>query len=201
MQYNQPKPLTVNVINKNIERVENLGSFHYWIIEFPNSRFVRLNGIAIQNSRRENLCYWPDYKVAGSLMDIYLRFKEAGVSVVEVGSLYKMTRGCLGDHPGSILELTPQVILRNSLNSSNLEHVEYADEIIKGNGITPRSICNDQYERERAPFANEIRPRLARIGGYIEGMPPGWNRLLPRGGAGYRQVDREILDEYPNDQE
>lgn len=92
---------------------------HFVAINFPNQigydRFV----------------YWPDYQVTGTINDIVNRFRSAGINSVNIGTLYGMTQGQIGNLPQENIPLTPETVAANSFDPLNPVHQRILDEMFQ----------------------------------------------------------------------
>jgi len=93
----------------------------YWNINEPNvllklggaRNYVRIN---YPNTKLYNrFVYWPDYKVAGQVKDIYIKFFKAGIRNVTVGSVYNMTDGRIGCYR-NVVPLSLDVVIKCSID-------------------------------------------------------------------------------------
>ena len=112
----------------------------YWNINMPNMllklggarNYVRINH---PNARSLNrFVYWPDYRVAGSIKDIFLKFHKAGVNKVTVGSIYNMTGGETGCYRKAV-PLSIDVIISCSIDPLNPEHQSIFKNLISDDSI------------------------------------------------------------------
>ena len=71
-----------------------------------------------QDAPDRTIIYWPDYKVFGTLVEIYNTFHLANETTINVGALYTLSDGSFGRSPGTS-QLTPDNIYRNSIDPSN----------------------------------------------------------------------------------
>lgn len=90
----------------------------YWNVMNPYNT-VRLTDILnSQDASEMNIIYWPDYKVFGTLDQIYITFHLADISSINVGVLYTLSDGSFG-RAQRTLQLTSDNIWRNSIHPSN----------------------------------------------------------------------------------
>jgi len=90
----------------------------YWNVMNPSDT-VRLTDILnSQDAPDRNIIYWPDYKVFGTLVEIYNTFHLANETTINVGALYTLSDGLFGRSRGT-LQLTGNNIYRNSIDPSN----------------------------------------------------------------------------------
>lgn len=134
----RPQPqdgqLTLNQINRAVMNANNEYNT-YWDVNMPN-RLLKLAGARIYvkvnypNTRLYNrFVYWPDYRVAGSIIDIYKRFRQAGINQVQVGSIYNMTNGQTGCYRKTV-PLSLDVIIACSIDPLNPAHQIILDQLI-----------------------------------------------------------------------
>lgn len=99
----------------------------YWNINQPSvllklggaRNYVRINYPDAKLYNR--FVYWPDYKVAGSIKDIFTKFYKAGINKVTVGSIYDMSNGEVGCYR-SVVPLSINVIIKCSIDPLNPQH-------------------------------------------------------------------------------
>lgn len=111
-----------DIILAKTEKSESEGPNNYWQIKdgrIVGSKLTLSGAVKHVNSKypkeKDPFVYWPDYRVAGKIGEIYDLFKEAGFKKVNVGELYKMSGGKLGNSKSS-KELSEQVIVDNAIN-------------------------------------------------------------------------------------
>jgi len=81
--------------------------------------YVRKNPVSDQDP----FVYFPDYRIAGKVSDIYNLLATAGFRDIQVGELYHLTGGIAGNTQ-AIVQLNPQTILNNSFNPLNPAHAQ-----------------------------------------------------------------------------
>ena len=118
--------LTVEQINRYVNAVSNASNLTYWQVDRP-ARTLKLTGaIAYVNKTHSNaqgydrFVYWPDYRVAGSVNNIYNVFQNAGITEVQVGQLNDLTNGQIGCPEGTIF-LTLDVVASCSFDPLNVQ--------------------------------------------------------------------------------
>lgn len=77
----------------------------------------------------DQVVFWPDYKVYGSIRNIIDIFRNSGINRFQVGSLYAMTNGQIGCPP-QILPLTEEVVTACSFNPLNPVHEQFLQSLI-----------------------------------------------------------------------
>ena len=105
----------ISTINRS--RNESDDSDVYWNIMNP-SNTVRIFDILNMQDPPANIIYWPDYKVFGTLDEIYNTFNLAGMGPIGVGALHTLSDGSFGNTPG-VVPLTANTIYRNSIDPGN----------------------------------------------------------------------------------
>lgn len=134
MNGNQSKRvITPYFIFNRMKQVLNSGPNIYWHANNP-SVTLRMTGpnmpsVKYIKNRPEyanaqgfnRFVYWPDYRIAGTINDIYNLFANAGVSNVEVGQLHLMTNGQVGCLEGNV-QLSREVIANCSIDPLNPVH-------------------------------------------------------------------------------
>ena len=108
----------INDINRYRNSVIDTEPEVYWDI-MNASNTIRLTDILnMQNPPERNgsrIIYWPDYKVFGTIDEIFNTFGLADMSQIAAGALYTLTDGQFGNSPG-VLPLSLRNIFNNSYN-------------------------------------------------------------------------------------
>lgn len=130
----QRPPLTPDSI---VKRMNSVRPGAYWQVNNPLATFLIKGAEDYVRQRYPNaqgfdrFVYWPDYRVAGTINDIYNRFAQAGVSHVIVGQLYTLSNGQVGCPPQTV-PLSPQIIASCAIDPLNPVHVNIFPDIIGG---------------------------------------------------------------------
>lgn len=129
--------LTDEQINERVNSIQQLPNLSYWLVDKP-SRASKLSLAMVYVNRNhpnaqgyDRFVYWPDYKVAGTINNIYNKFKAAGIEEVQVGTLYEMTKGQIGCYR-RIANLTLDVIASCSFDPLNQRDQFVYQQTIQG---------------------------------------------------------------------
>lgn len=111
-----------------------LNTDSYWQVASPG-RNLKLSGASTYVARNypnrqgyDRYVYWPDYRVAGIINDIVNAFLNAGITQVQVGSLYEMSNGKIGCYRRTV-PLTVEVVQACAFDPLNPDHQKVFREI------------------------------------------------------------------------
>jgi hypothetical protein len=128
--------LTEERIFKLVQKYNKPENYNlYWSVTRPATHFM-LSGSVFYVDRHypnaegsDRFVYWPDYKVAGTIKDIFFTFQFAGINQVHVGTLYSLSNGQIGCPPG-IMSLSEDVIAACAFDPRNPTHSQLLTELI-----------------------------------------------------------------------
>lgn len=140
------------------------------------------------------IVYWPDYRLVGTPQEIYDLLVSNGIETVDIGDLFEMTFGCLGDFPRKNVILSPQLISDNSFHPLDEYDQQYLTLVAHNDIKGVRDLCQAQHQYNQEFYREQSRIPFGRAVSIIPEARP--NKFFPQGGVGYQEAEQFARENY-----